>query len=273
MRYKVSHRKEAFANVKAMVIILFYQAEHIGSSENFKIEKGENFSFPLHLHQSFEIILVLEGEMRVLVDDRSYDLKAGNAVLVFPHQLHSLASTKCRHKVYIFSPELVKAYSSKHITEIPSDNLFSPTKNLFLFFSDIDNDASLLRKKSLLYSLCDEFDHDAVYRSRDDQPGNVLHTIFGFVEDNYKNDCSLYMLAAKSGYSYSYLSRYFKKMTGISYNEYVNQYRIGKACYLLSNTACSTVECAYEAGYRSLRNFNRNFKIYTNSTPQEYRRN
>lgn len=251
---------------------MFYQAEHIGSSEHFKKEEGENFSFPLHLHQSFEIITVFDGEMKVTVDEQSYLLKKGDAALVFPHQLHSLSSSVCRHAVYIFSPELIKAYSSKHAEEIPQISKFTPDSRLFEFFSGTDTASGILEKKGFLYSLCSEFDKDAKYIARKSTPGNILYTIFGFVEKNYKTDCSLYMLADNIGYSYSYLSRYFKKMTGMSYNEYVNQYRTGKACYLLSNTACSTVECALEVGYRSLRNFNRNFKLYTDKTPQEYRR-
>lgn len=57
-----------------------------------------------------------------------------------------------------------------------------------------------------------------------------------FIENNYNKNCTLANLAKYTGYDYAYLSRYFRKAVGISYNDYVNQYRISKACYLLQNS-------------------------------------
>ena len=44
---------------------MFYQDQHFGVSEYFCRETGENFSFPAHIHRSFECITVLKGEMTV----------------------------------------------------------------------------------------------------------------------------------------------------------------------------------------------------------------
>ena len=49
---------------------MFYEFKHIGSSDYFVKEYGENFSFPPHMHLCFELITVLEGEMSVTVDGR-----------------------------------------------------------------------------------------------------------------------------------------------------------------------------------------------------------
>ena len=80
-------------------------------------------------------------------------------------------------------------------------------------------------------------------------------------------------LAEKIRYDYAYLSRIFRKTVGISYNSYVNHYRLGHACYLLENTNYSITQCALESGYDSVRSFNRNFKSYLNTTPKNYRDN
>jgi len=62
-----------------------------------------------------------------------------------------------------------------------------------------------------------------------------------------------------------------KNEVSMSFNTYVNLYRIRKACYILTNTNCRTIQCALECGYTSLRSFNRNFKLLTTLTPSEYR--
>lgn len=73
------------------------------------------------------------------------------------------------------------------------------------------------------------------------------------------------------GYNSAYLSRYFGEVANMSYTSYVNRYKVSKACYILKNTDKTVLECAYECGYNSLRNFNRNFKSIIGLSPKEYR--
>ncbi|MBQ8689860.1 MAG: helix-turn-helix transcriptional regulator [Clostridia bacterium] len=75
------------------------------------------------------------------------------------------------------------------------------------------------------------------------------------------------------GYNSSYLSRYFKEFTNMTFVSCVNRYRISRACYMLKNSDKTVLECAYECGYKSLRSFNRNFMLYVGVTPTDYRTN
>ena len=99
----------------------------------------------------------------------------------------------------------------------------------------------------------------------------LLMKIFSFVENNYRAECTLYNASRAIGYDNAYISRYFKRMTGISYNSYVNLNRLSYASYLLKNTSLSILECSIDSGFKSLRSFNRNFKEHFKKTPQEYR--
>lgn len=250
---------------------MFYQYNHFGTAEYFRKEYGENFSFPVHLHNSFEVITVISGEMTVAVDDNVYTLNPGEAVLIFPNQLHSLQSSCCKHMLCIFSSDLVKAYFSRISKKVPIKNIMSIDDFLLRLLDNISPDSSVIEKKGTLYTLCAEFDKSAEYRDRSKLCDNILYKIFEFVEQNYAKDCSLMKLSDEAGYSYSYLSRCFKKSTGISFNSYVNQYRISNACYLLNNTDYPIIHCALESGYKSLRSFNRNFIASLGITPSEYR--
>ncbi len=99
----------------------------------------------------------------------------------------------------------------------------------------------------------------------------MLYTIFTFVDKNFDNDCSLTDLAKEIGYNYSYLSRYFKNIVGVTFNEYVNNYRLNHACYLIKNNSVSILQCALESGFVSLRTFNRSFKQRFGITPTQYK--
>ncbi len=250
---------------------MFYQYQHFGLSEYFCKEYGENFSFPAHLHQSFEFIAILSGEMEITVENTVYTLTKGEALLIFPHQLHALNSNNSAHMLCIFSPEIVKAYSAKTAKKHPKNNKFIPSKSLIDAINSLNDTDSSIKKKGILYTVCAEFDENTAYTEKSNADKNLLSEIFAFVELNFTKDCSLENLARKIGFSYAYLSRYFKNTVGMSFNTYVNQCRINNACYLLNNSDCSILQCALDSGYTSLRSFNRNFKAITGVTPQTYR--
>ncbi len=250
--------------------LMFYQFDHLTTPDYIKIETGENFSFPMHLHQCFELIVLTDGEMTVNVDGKDYRLGKGDALLVFPNQLHMLSSSHSRHILCIFSPKLVQAFTAKTDRYVPENNLFSLDDCLRDLLVKL-GDASYIERKGVLYGICGRFDRNAVYKAKPSDSKSLLNRIFAFVEENFADDCSLTALSEKTGYDYAYLSRFFRKAVGLPYNDYLNRYRLSHACYLLTNTSMPVVRCAYESGYSSLRTFNRNFKAMMNTTPALYR--
>ncbi len=251
---------------------MFYEFKHLGSPDYLKVEKGTDFSFPVHLHQCFEIIVVLSGEMEITIDGKKYNLQRREALLIFPNQIHSLCSTKSEHVLCIFSPRLVQAYATVVKGKMPTNNKFVLDEYLIKGMEGLSLDSSTTQKKGVLYSLCGMFDKTASYQERITDNEKLLLKIFSFVEEKFDSDCSLSTLSESIGYDYSYLSRYFKKVVGISFNSYVNYYRLSHACYLMENSNAPILQCALESGYVSLRSFNRNFKSYFNITPVEYRK-
>ena len=250
---------------------MFYQFNHLGSPDYLKAEAGENFSFPLHLHQCYEFVTVLSGEMQITVDDREYLIKAGEGLLIFPNQIHSFKSRKSRHFLMIFSPRLVQAFNMSVATKIPQNNKFLPDKYLVEMAKRISSASDITEKKGILYLLCANFNKTAQYELRGIKDQKPIFKMFSYVENHFADDCKLSSLAESIGYDYTYLSRLFKKTVGMSFNTYLNHYRLINVCYLMENTENSILRCASESGYSSLRNFNRNFKMYFGITPKEYK--
>ena len=250
---------------------MFYEFHHIASPGFLTIERGRNFSFPPHLHQCFELIVLISGKMQITVNDRFFELSEKEALLVFPDQVHSLQSSKSEHILCVFSPDLVQEYAVRIAGRIPQDNLFVPDSYLVNALCKLNVDSTTTQKKGILYSFCAQFDNNRCYDIRQADNDGLLNRIFAFVEESFQRDCSLKKLAESLGYDYAYLSRMFRKIVGISYNEYVNQYRLSHACYLIENTDFPIIQCALESGYESVRSFNRNFKSYLGITPTTYR--
>ena len=251
---------------------MFYELHHIVSPKYFKKEYGENFSFPPHMHQCFEIAIVLDGNMTITVSNKIYNLSRGEAIFIFPNQLHSFSSEKSKHMILIFSPKIVQSFSVKYSEMLPTSAKFVPDKHLVSALDALEPQDSVIAMKGLLYSVSADFERQASFSESYSNEDDLLMKIFKYVDANYRGECTLEAAAHAMGYDHAYISRYFKKATGISYNSYVNMCRLSNASYLLKNSDLSVLECSIESGYKSLRSFNRNFKEYFSATPLEYKR-
>lgn len=256
---------------------MIYQIENSMQGDAIEIMRVKTTSFPPHMHNSFEFVAVTSGRMRIIIDDgKIYDLEGGDAILIFPNQLHEFCGDGSGEYLFvIFSTSFVEAYSSVFISSVPTDNRMKAPEYHIRKMSAIFDGKGVKKRLSLkaaFYSLCADFDEDAVYEPKKFSNHTLLAKIFEFVENNYKGDASLLALASHTGYHYVYLSRCFKESVGISFVDYVGRYRVNEAKRLLTETDLSVLSIAYECGFGSLRSFNRAFKSETELTPTEYRR-
>lgn len=92
-----------------------------------------------------------------------------------------------------------------------------------------------------------------------------------FINDKYRTDISLDDVAGEAGVSSAHFSRVFKKVMGLTYQEYLNSRRITKAQHLLRTSAMTATEIALAVGFADATGFGRIFKKLTGRTPSEYR--
>ncbi len=93
-----------------------------------------------------------------------------------------------------------------------------------------------------------------------------------FALQHFSEDLSLQRVAGLVGMNASYFSRFFRRSTGNSFNDFVTQIRVSKACELLSTSEQQISTISYAVGYNNIANFNRRFRERKQLTPREYRR-
>ena len=98
-----------------------------------------------------------------------------------------------------------------------------------------------------------------------------LQTIFTFVEKNYQQEILIDQVAALCNLTLPAFCNFFKKATKITFTEFVNRYRIEKACLLISQDQTISEAC-YKSGFNNVTYFNRIFKKYTKKTPTEFKK-
>ncbi|MCP3982420.1 MAG: helix-turn-helix transcriptional regulator [bacterium] len=92
------------------------------------------------------------------------------------------------------------------------------------------------------------------------------------IERRYHRRLSLSDVARHLNVSPNYLSRRFKRETGMTLTEYVQRVRLRSARVMLAQGGCSISEIAYRVGYQNYRDFHRNFVKYEEHSPRQARR-
>lgn len=92
------------------------------------------------------------------------------------------------------------------------------------------------------------------------------------IRERHREELSLADLAAAVDLSRERLSRLFHEALGINFSEYLTQVRLATARQLLSEGHAPITEVAFESGFQSLSQFNRNFARYEGRSPREFRK-
>lgn len=104
------------------------------------------------------------------------------------------------------------------------------------------------------------------------QDTNRIDTIYKYVQMHFTESIQLEDIASEVNMTVPSFCRYFKKATGKTFTEFVNEFRIVHACKLLSEERHSISEVCFESGFNNFSHFNRLFKEKTNKSPNSYRK-
>jgi AraC-like DNA-binding protein len=98
-----------------------------------------------------------------------------------------------------------------------------------------------------------------------------LKVVYKFIEENYQRAVSIDEISHLTHLSKAAFCRYFKKMTRLTFTEFLNQYRIEQAKRLLKTDKNITETC-YQCGFESLSYFNRIFKKVVGENPIQFKK-
>ncbi|MEO6631182.1 MAG: AraC family transcriptional regulator, partial [Mucilaginibacter sp.] len=95
--------------------------------------------------------------------------------------------------------------------------------------------------------------------------------VFEFLYDNYDKPVALAEAAKIANMPTVSFSRFFKKRTGKSFIDTINEIRLGHASRMLVDTNYTIALIAYKCGFNNISNFNRAFKRKKQCVPREFR--
>lgn len=268
------YRPEIFDGLRLKSEDYFPRGEHIS------IKKQRSGDFPVHWHNFFELEIILDGRATHFINGEKYDIEKGSAYIISPVDYHRVIPDG---EVYLWNVMFDETMlSDKRLCEITSGKFSMPftlgekellgiDKLLWLLSEESKvekGDCTAELFESLLCMLsrncCDGGDARA-YCSE-------IQRAVIYLETHFRESPTLIEISSYVGFNPAYFSELFKKYTGATYTERLNELRINYAKKLLSQ-GLSVSEACYACGFGSLSNFQHIFKKNVKISPSEYKKN
>lgn len=224
-----------------------------------------------HQHHRYVLIHCLEGEGKVLIDDRELLLEEGYSCLIHPFQLH-------------YYNEI---YGEKINWLFVTFELLSPahTENLrYATFRAAPETGTLLSHLCVLWSAqreglgaCVSLILESLSRTPHPQTARISRNpgiyalINKTIHEKHAYGWNIERLASIMGYSAGHLRMRFRQETGLSLGRYLTQIRMNLAAGLLLQTTQSITDISEHCGYESIYAFSRAFGHYMGKSPTTYR--
>lgn len=100
-----------------------------------------------------------------------------------------------------------------------------------------------------------------------------LSRIYDFAYTNFQWHIPLHAIAEVAGLAPNSFCRYFKKRTGKTFVQFLNEIKVCHACKCLAETDMSIKEICYGSGFNNFSSFHEAFKRSKGITPLEFRNN
>jgi AraC-like DNA-binding protein len=264
---------------------------------NIDFQKDQKeFDYPWHYHQEYELTYIPYGKgLRYVgnsvenyfnddlvllgsnlphcwIDETNPQKQSPNAVVIYlkenfmderwmqSHEFNGIRSLlQLSNRGVKFNPSIAKKFKERCL-EL---NSLRPLDRLLQLVQILDE-----LSQSTEYSfLCEQdFSHELNSHS-----SSRINTIYSYIHSHYHEKICLDDIAAEVYMSPKYFSRFFSKVMKKPFFEFLNEYRISKACKQLIDTDKQISEICYDSGFESIPFFYRQFKKFKKCQPKQYR--
>ena len=108
-------------------------------------------------------------------------------------------------------------------------------------------------------------------RAPDQASAQLVKEAQDYVATHFATEITREEIAAALGVSPSYVSRVFRRYTGMALWDYVNSFRITRARELLEHSDMTVTEIAFATGFNEPAYFSRMFRKFTGKSPRHFR--
>lgn len=226
---------------------------------------------------------IISGKGTYTVNGHTYELKAGDSFLVYPNSEVIYCADQEEPWEYTWvgftgsdASMILQAtdFSKKKpcIINTPSGE---DIKRQLLHIYDARGNSfeHAVEMTGRLYTALALFMHSATHSSSQNTSQTYVQKGIEYITANYSYPITVEDIADYVGLSRSQLFRSFQNVLEVSPKEYLTDFRIKQACYLLENTNLSITAIANSIGFDNSLYFSKSFHKNKGMSPKEYRTN
>lgn len=267
-------------------------------SKLFKVVVEENekeFEYPWHYHPEFELTYILKNHGVRYVGNSIENFFDDDLVLLGSNLPHCWISAADQQQstgavvVYIKEEFMNKTWMESSEFETINNLLKLSAKGIrfeksvalklrercirlqnlppFETFTTLLQILQELSRTKKYHLLCEQgfsYELNSTHNER-------INIVYKHIEKNYHKTIALADVASQLNMSAEYFSRFFSRTMKKSFFEFLNEYKINRACKLLIETDKQIGEICYASGFESIPFFYRQFKKFKNCQPKNYR--
>jgi AraC-like DNA-binding protein len=250
------------------------------------------FEFKWHYHPEYELTYILKGTGYRVVGNSHAHFSEGDLVLLgrnLPHTWCGKLDDGAPSEALViqFSKEFIAPFLKLHESQ-SIQKLLELSKRGLCFESDqlladqlytLTNTSGLERILSLL-SILNELSNgisrplttENYHGIMTKQFETRVNKVCAHLQNHFHEAITLKQVADLVFMSESNFCKFFKKATGTTFSDYLNDLRINEACHLLLSSEDTVGKIAQDSGFESLSYFNRIFLKKKQLTPSVFRK-
>lgn len=251
---------------------------------------GRRCNTALHWHKEIEIVYMIHGCLHIKINGCESKISDGEFYLCNSEEVHITyvddMDANYTYLVILLSYVDMKKYCKEiddcffQVTK--SDESYQRIKRQILNILDTVNSTDpyiFLIQNSYILNIYHILLAECKKTKRESQDVKITANlgyakqIIEYISKNYRDRLRLEEVAKKIGFSPQYLSKYFKKITGYSFKQYLLKVRLEHALRDMLNKNLSVTEAAYENGFTNVKSFITTCKKVHGVTPSCYGKN
>jgi AraC-like DNA-binding protein len=274
----------------------WHQKNLVAEDFPFQLLITDIAEFPPHWHEELEIVYALEQDLAIGLNNEIYILNPHDILLIGRGEVHYFLMPplqKSKRIILQFELSLFESFAleiqerrfSSPLIKRQSEPALNPHRNLESQILAIETEYYQKRagyQLAIKARLCDLMvtllrqvpmeKYSSLEQMKHLKKLERLEQVFHYVEENYTREILLAEVAGAASFSVYHFARFFKEATGMTFVQYLNNYRVSKAAKYLINSSDPITEIAFQAGFDSIKTFNRVFKQLKGCSPREYKK-
>lgn len=266
------------------------------AGSSFRILKNPRLNdlFYWHYHPEYELIFISGADGTRHIGEHISRYQGSDLVFMGPNIPHLNFDYGLRTDYEKIVVQLKEDFLSDALGTIPelSDirDLFARARNVVTFqgptkqligdqlkeLGRLSHFRQFVHLLEIFQTLATSIDSQVLHVAPVEQRYNLkeqqrLKKIYHHVQVHYPEKINPQAMADLCNLSMAAFCRYFRKMTNMTFTEFVNEYRINQAKKLLLQDHTITEAC-YESGFTNLSYFNKAFNRYARENPMQFKK-